>query len=121
MRIAVLGGGGAMGGLFGGYLAKAGEQVTLIDVSRAAVETINRDGLKIEEKDGSMATVPVRASDDPKAVGPVDLIINFVKCYHTEAAVTAAKPMIGQDWTSSVRTRGRPARAWSQAAYQTRP
>ena len=34
MKIAILGGGGAMGGLFGGYLARAGNDVTLIDVSR---------------------------------------------------------------------------------------
>lgn len=99
MKVAVLGGGGAMGGLFGGYLARAGQQVTLIDVSKAAVDTINRDGLKIEEKDGSVVTIPVRASADPKSVGPVDLVINFVKCYHTEAAVTAAKPMIDRDTT----------------------
>ena len=35
MRIAILGGGGAMGGIFGGYLARAGNDVTLIDVSQA--------------------------------------------------------------------------------------
>ena len=29
MRIAILGGGGAMGGMFGGYLARAGNDVTL--------------------------------------------------------------------------------------------
>lgn len=97
MKVAVLGGGGAMGGLFGGYLARSGADVTLIDVSRAAVGTINRQGLTIEEKDGSTLTVPVRASDAPHSVGPVDLIINFVKCYHTEAAISAAKAMIGAD------------------------
>ena len=53
MKIAVLGGGGAMGGLFGGYLARAGEDVVLVDVSHASVDAINRDGLAIEEKDGS--------------------------------------------------------------------
>ena len=40
MKIAILGGGGAMGGLFGGYLARAGNDVTLIDVSRAAIGAI---------------------------------------------------------------------------------
>lgn len=95
MRIAILGGGGAMGGLFGFYLARAGNDVTLIDVSKPAVDAINGNGLSIEEKDGSAPTIPVRASSDPAAVGPVDLIVNFVKCYHTEAAVKAAAPMIG--------------------------
>ena len=41
--------------------------------------------------------ISVPASDDPASVGPVDLIINFVKCYHTEAAVRAAAPMIATD------------------------
>jgi 2-dehydropantoate 2-reductase len=95
MKIAVLGGGGAMGGLFGGYLARAGEDVTLIDVSQASIHAINRDGLAIEEKDGSTATIRVKASPKPQDVGPVDLIVNFVKCYNTEAAIAAATPMLG--------------------------
>lgn len=95
MRIAVLGGGGAMGGLFGGWLARAGHDVALIDVSEAAVSAINASGVRIEEKDGSTTSVPVRASRQPGSIGPVDLIINFVKCYHTENAVRSAQPMIG--------------------------
>jgi 2-dehydropantoate 2-reductase len=97
MRIAILGGGGAMGGIFGGYLARAGNDVTLIDVSKPAVDAINAAGLSIEEKDGSQPVIKVPASDDPAAVGPVDLIINFVKCYHTDAAVRAAAPMIARE------------------------
>jgi 2-dehydropantoate 2-reductase len=97
MKIAVLGGGGAMGGLFGGYLARAGEDVVLVDVSQASVDAIERDGLAVEEKDGSMATIRVKASSKPEDVGPVDLIVNFVKCYHTEAAIASASPMLGRD------------------------
>jgi len=85
-----------MGGLFGGYLARAGEDVTLVDVSRPAVDTINRDGLSIEERDGSTVSIKVKASSVPAEVGPVDLIVNFVKCYHTEAAIRAAEPMLGE-------------------------
>ena len=86
-----------MGGLFGGYLARAGEDVVLIDVSRPAVDAINADGLKIEEKDGSVSEIKVRASTAPAEVGPVDLILNFVKCYHTENAVRSALPMLGPE------------------------
>ncbi len=95
MRIAVLGGGGAMGGMFGAWLARAGQDVILIDVSKPAVEAINRDGLTIEEKDGSLATVRVEATDRPAEIAPVDLILTFVKCYHTEAAIRGAMPMVG--------------------------
>ena len=97
MRIAILGGGGAMGGIFGGYLARAGNDVTLIDVSKQAVRAINDNGLMIEEKDGTQPVIRVPASTEPSKVGPVDLVINFVKCYHTEAAVRAAAPMISRD------------------------
>ncbi len=95
MRIAVLGGGGAMGGLFGGWLAGAGHAVTLIDVARPAVDAINAGGLVIEEKDGTRRALRVPASDDPASLGPVDLVVNFVKCYHTEAAIRAALPLLG--------------------------
>jgi 2-dehydropantoate 2-reductase len=86
-----------MGGIFGGFLARAGDNVTLIDVAKPAVEAINANGIVIEQKDGTVATIPVKATTDPAGVGPVDLILNFVKCYHTEAAINAAKPMLGAD------------------------
>ena len=82
-----------MGGLFGAHLARAGEDVALIDVSEPAVDEINKNGVTIEEKDGSSTTIKVAASLTPERVGPVDLILNFVKCYHTDAAVRAAMPM----------------------------
>ena len=97
MKVAVLGGGGAMGGMFGGWLARAGHDVTLVDVSLPAVEAINREGLAIEEKDGSVTNIAVHATSRPDAVGAVDLILNFVKCYNTEAAVRSALPMLGED------------------------
>jgi 2-dehydropantoate 2-reductase len=97
MRIAILGGAGAMGGIFGAYLSRAGHDTTLIDVSRPAIESINRDGLVVEEKDGSAPVFAVPATDDPALVGEVDLIVNFVKCYHTAAAITSALPMMGRD------------------------
>ena len=97
MKIAVLGGGGAMGGIFGGKLSEAGHDVTLIDVNPAAISAINGSGLKIDAKDGTSHTYAVQASNDPVAVGKVDAILNFVKCYHTEAAVKSALAMMGDD------------------------
>lgn len=94
MKIAVLGGAGAMGGIFGAKLSAAGHDVTLIDVNSTAVEIINRDGLKVDAKDGTTKTYRVRASTKPAEIGAVDIIMNFVKCYHTEAAVKSALPMM---------------------------
>ena len=97
MKIAVLGGAGAMGGIFGGRLSRAGNDVTLVDVAMPAIEAINAHGLRIEAKDGSTSTYEVRATAEPSEIGPVDLIMNFVKCYHTHAAIGAAAPMIGPE------------------------
>jgi 2-dehydropantoate 2-reductase len=99
MDIAILGGGGAMGGLIGGSLQEAGNNVTLVDVSREAVDTINTKGLTIEQKSGESRNIKVRASSDPSSLGTMDYIINFVKCYHTENAVHSARPMIGDKTT----------------------
>lgn len=86
-----------MGGLFGAYLARAGEDVILIDVAEAAVEAINRDGVTIETKAGACECVPVAATTRPESAGAVDLIVNFVKGYHTEAAILSARPLLRDD------------------------
>jgi 2-dehydropantoate 2-reductase len=98
MRIAVLGA-GAMGSVIGGLLARAGSEVTLVDVSKSTIDAINTNGLKIEDKVGVIETVPLKATDQPGSAGMVDLLLVFVKCYHTEAAVTNALPMIGSHTT----------------------
>ena len=99
MRIAILGA-GAMGSAIGAFLAKAGNDVTLIDVWKETVEAINRDGLKIQNKAGDIATQKIRAVTSPaQAAGFADLLLVFVKCYHTADAVKSALPMLGPDST----------------------
>jgi len=99
MNIAILGA-GAMGSAIGALLAQAGNDVTLIDVWKEAVEAINRDGLKIQNKAGEIATHKLRAKISPAQVpGPVNLLLVFVKCYHTVDAVKSALPLLGPDST----------------------
>jgi 2-dehydropantoate 2-reductase len=95
MKIAMLGGAGAMGGIFGALLHKGGHEVTLVDVARPAVDAINRQGLRVEFKGGANETILVPATTDPTSVGAVDALLVFVKCYHTEAALHLALPMLG--------------------------
>jgi len=83
-----------MGSVIGGLLAKAGNEVILVDVWKQAVDVINTNGLKIEDKTGSVEIIKVRATDQPAAAGAMDLVLVFVKCYHTESAVRNALPMI---------------------------
>ena len=97
MKTAIIGGAGAMGSVFGGRLAQNSIDVTLLDVSRTAVDAINTTGLHLDDKAGQSQNIKVKAVTDPREVGPVDLALVFVKCYYTEAAVRAATPLIGSD------------------------
>jgi 2-dehydropantoate 2-reductase len=94
MKIAILGA-GAMGSAIGALLHKAGHPVTLIDVSCPTIEAVQNRGLIIQNKAGEQATVRMAITDDSRMPGVVDLLLVFVKCYHTENAVRNAAPMIG--------------------------
>ena len=94
MKIAIIGS-GAMGGVFGALLAKGGHDVTLVDVWREGVDAINTNGLIVEQKTGERETIRVRATTNPADAGIVDVALVFVKCYHTEAAVKSALPIVG--------------------------
>jgi 2-dehydropantoate 2-reductase len=98
MKIAILGA-GAMGGAIGALLAKAGNDVTLIDVWKETVETINTRGLRIDDKAGNAEIIHVKAVTSPTDIGEIDLLVVFVKCYHTEEAVRSALPILGPDTT----------------------
>jgi 2-dehydropantoate 2-reductase len=84
-----------MGSVIGGLLAQAGNDVVLVDVAKEIVDAIEKSGLIIEDKSGKKSTVKLKATNDPHQVGVADLIVVFVKCYHTETAVRQAAPMLG--------------------------
>jgi len=93
MRIAVMGA-GALGGYFGGRLAAAGNDVTLI-ARGAHLAAIRADGLRIESPKGDLHPPDIKATDDPANVGPVDVVMFMVKNYDVETAGQAIKPMLG--------------------------
>lgn len=92
MRFGIVGA-GAMGSLFGGYLADAGFDVTLVDIDEAHVGAIRKNGLILDKGDGPKA-VAVEATTDPASVAPVDLLVVFCKYLSTEAAVSAAQAYV---------------------------
>ncbi len=92
MKFVVLGA-GAMGSLFGGCLAAAGEDVTLVDVNQEHIDSINRNGLQLDRGDGPRS-VEIKATTDPGTVEPADLVIVFCKYLKTGEALTAAKPYL---------------------------
>ena len=95
MRIAVVGAGG-VGGAFGAALAKAGADVTFI-ARGAHLAAMKSTGLKVESPRGDTHLVPTQATDDPKTVGPVDVVLFCVKLWDVESAGAAIKPMVGKD------------------------
>lgn len=95
MKIAVIGA-GAMGSLIGGYLSRANE-VTLIDTDSAKIEAIQKDGIRIREKDGSETHVTPGAATGYDSMGEQDLVVLFVKSLFSRAALAAAKPIIGEN------------------------
>ena len=96
MRIAIMGAGG-IGGCYGGLLAQAGFDVTLI-TRGAHLEAITEKGLQLVQPEGDF-TVDVAATRDPSLVGPVDLVIFSVKAHQNLIAVPLIKPLVGGDTT----------------------
>jgi 2-dehydropantoate 2-reductase len=88
MKIVMMGA-GAMGSLFGGLLAYSGEEVWLVDIRKETVDLLNAVGLTYE-KEGKIQLIGANATSDVKSIGKADLVIFFVKTYHTEKAVSDA-------------------------------
>src|SRR6516225_2920472 len=93
MRVAIMAG-GAVGGYFGGRLAAAGHQVAFI-VRGAHRDAIDRDGLRIESTLGDLHLKHVNATDDPRQIGPVDVVLFAVKLWDTETAGEQTRPLVG--------------------------
>jgi 2-dehydropantoate 2-reductase len=93
MRIAAMAA-GAVGGYFGARMAAAGHDVFFI-ARGANLEAIRKSGLKIESVHGDLHLAKANATDDPKSVGPVDIVLFAVKLWDTEKAAELTKPMVG--------------------------
>ena len=95
MRIAAMAA-GAVGAYFGGRMQAAGHDVFYI-ARGANLEALKKNGLKIESVHGDLHLPKVNATDDPKTVGPVDIVLFAVKLWDTEKAAELARPLVGPD------------------------
>ena len=93
MRIAVVGAGG-VGGYFGGRLAASGADVHFV-ARGAHLRAMQQSGLRLISPKGDVHVPRISASDDPAAIGPVDVVMFAVKLYDTEQAVAMLPPLIG--------------------------
>ncbi len=100
MRICIVGC-GAIGGLYAGHLAQLPDlEVWTYDVSRAHVDAINLEGLRIV---GHASLVGrVRATSDPGEIPSCSLGLVAVKGTLTEEAITACAPVFRDGAVCSV-------------------
>jgi len=101
MRIAVVGVGN-YGSRLAARLIQAGQDVTLIARGKT-LERLKTEGLTAT-KGGSMLQAAmhldvVHATDNPTAVGPVDMVLMCVKLYQLDDAMEIASPLVGPHTT----------------------
>lgn len=96
LQILILGA-GSMGCLMGGYLARAGHGVFLVDAVAARVDAIAERGITVEGVGGDFE-VQVAAGMRYEGAAP-DLMIVAVKAYDTERAMVGAEAWVGEDTT----------------------
>jgi 2-dehydropantoate 2-reductase len=96
MKVVIIGA-GAMGSIYGGFLAEAGNEVYFLDVFKEHVDTINKRGLWIEGSSGDRYINGIKATSNPDEVGIVDLAIVFVKSTVTDLAIKQNKAVIGKN------------------------
>jgi 2-dehydropantoate 2-reductase len=86
-------GAGAVGGYFGGKLARGGNEV--IFVARGEnLRALRERGLRIESGEGDLTVKPVTVVAAPADAGRCDLVLVCVKSYDTEAAAGALRPAV---------------------------
>lgn len=94
MRTLIVGA-GALGGLVGAMLTRAGEDVTLLEINRARARLLNDAGLRITRSGQDEIHTALHVVTDVEGLPPFDLVFIAVKSYQTEAAVRAALPATG--------------------------
>ncbi len=92
MKIAVVGA-GAMGSVYAGLLADAGNEVWAIDIWQQHIDAINNEGLRVEGASGDR-TVRLNATTSANDAGECDLIIVATKADGVEGAAKSLDPLL---------------------------
>ncbi|MGB1252314.1 MAG: ketopantoate reductase family protein [Candidatus Promineifilaceae bacterium] len=95
MRIGIIGT-GAMACLFAARLHRFAS-VVLIGTWQAQIDTINKQGLLVDELDGRQLTHFITATQNPAAVAPVDVALVLTKSYQTIEAVERVNAVLAVD------------------------
>ena len=94
MRICIFGA-GAVGSHFAVRLAMAGHEVSCV-MRGAQLEAVKANGLRLRVGAAEFSA-DIKASDDPAALGPQDLVISTLKATAIESLVTGLPPLLRED------------------------
>ena len=97
MKILVMGA-GAVGGYFGGMLARSGEDVTFL-ARGPHLEAINSHGLRVESAASGDFTVRPPGIKRSDGSWMADLVLFCVKSYHNAQAIETMRPAVGASTT----------------------
>lgn len=97
MKIAIIGVGG-VGGYFGGKLANAGLDVTLF-VRGEHLKAIKTNGLLVKSLLGDFKVGTIKATDNLKELGFVDLVIIGVKAWQVKEIAPELKCIVNENTT----------------------
>jgi len=95
LRIAVMGSGG-VGGYLGVRLVQGGADVTFV-ARGAHLAAMRANGLAVESEHEPICLPRVNATDDPRTIGPVDIVLFSVKLWDTESAAHSVLPIVGPE------------------------
>ncbi len=94
LRVAVFGV-GAVGGVFGARLARAGHDVWFI-ARGATRDALEAGGLKVDSVEGNIHLQSVHVTDDPSEVGFVDVVLVGVKATQVSGVAASMRALIGK-------------------------
>jgi 2-dehydropantoate 2-reductase len=95
VRVAIIGA-GAMGSVYAGLLAGAGNDVWVVDPWLEHVEAIRAHGLRVEGASGDRR-VTLSATTEASDVGAVDLVVIATKAMDVRAAAESARGLLGPE------------------------
>jgi 2-dehydropantoate 2-reductase len=96
MKIAIFGV-GAMGSVYAGLMAEAGHEIWAVDIWQEHVDTINRDGLRVEGASGDRVVQGIHATSNAADVGACDLYVLATKASGVGPAAREIAPLMGSE------------------------
>ena len=93
MRITIVGA-GALGGVFGALLHRAGERVSFV-ARGEALRLLRERGLRGESPLGPLETGPLEASERAADLGVADVVLVAIKAWQVEGLAPQLAPLVG--------------------------